>query len=194
MSSTLLTFNPEAYGSGGDRLLFGVTVPSPSRPDVLPELEELNLASHFLEAKSNSELTDLVKHIIHCAGVARRQPLDPPVAAALLPRLSRSGAVVRSALRSANAGTGSARSPEVIFGTELEGLSPEDQEFETARRFVRFAYETASAAAASPGALPDVVAAKAEHLAAHHLAPGLSRAIASPPMDFRARRRARLGR
>ena len=43
-----------------------------------------------------------------------------------------------------------AESAERIFGAELEGLSGEDQEFETARLFVRFALEAARAAARAP--------------------------------------------
>jgi hypothetical protein len=89
---------------------------------------------------------------------------------------------VRGALASGVIGTGSPRSPEAIFGAELEGLSPEDQEFETARQFVRFAEEMARVAVhTAPDAAPGIVTSRAEQLAAHRLAPGLTRAIASPP-------------
>jgi hypothetical protein len=194
MIRALLAFNPEAHGSGGDKLLFGVAVPSPARPFALSALEELNLASQFLEAQPGTGMIALLKYIIHRASTARGQTVDPRIIGSLLQRLTRAAATVRDALRSEAAGTGSPRSPEAIFGTELEGLSPEDQEFETARRFVRFAHEmTRVAAGAATGSAPDIVTSRAERLTAHRLAPGLSRAIASPPMDFRARRRARLG-
>jgi hypothetical protein len=194
MSNPLLTFNPVAYGSGGDRLLFGVTVPTPASRLGLSALEELNLANLFLEAQSPSGMTLLMKHIVRRVGAARGRTFEPGVAGALLRRLIRAAAAVRDALRSGDAGPRSPRSLEAIFGTELEGLSPEDQEFETARRFVRFAHEmTRVAADAPPGSAPEVVTSKAEHSAAHRLAPGLPRAIASPPMNFHARRLARHG-
>ncbi len=193
MSSTLLAFNPEAYGSGGDRLLFGVAVPLPPRPSALSALEELNLASMFLEVKSGSGMSTLLKHIVY-RGSTRGQSVDPGIAGSLLRRLTLAAATVRDSLRPGSAGTGYPRSPEAIFGTELEGLSPEDQEFETARRFVRFAHEMTNVAArAVSGVAPEIIATRAERLTAHRLAPGLSRAIASPPMYFRARHRARIG-
>ncbi len=40
------------------------------------------------------------------------------------------------------------------FGLELEGLSPEDQEFEVAKRFVRFAGEATKKAAQAPRSAP----------------------------------------
>ncbi|WP_183441881.1 hypothetical protein [Pseudoduganella violacea] len=38
-----------------------------------------------------------------------------------------------------------------LFGLELEGLSPEDKEFELALHFTRFALDTARNALAAPG-------------------------------------------
>jgi hypothetical protein len=66
-----------------------------------------------------------------------------------------------------------------VFGLELEGLSPEDQAFELARQFVRFASEAARRAsdARSTGA-PEVAAERAAALAARTLAPGLLPACA----------------
>jgi hypothetical protein len=195
MSTTLLSFNPEAYGSGGDKLLFGVSVPMRPRSPGLSPLEQLNLASLFLEARPGADLTILLKHIVHRIGASRGKPLGPAIAESMLRRLTQTAAMVRGALASGDIGTGSPRSPEAIFGAELEGLSPEDQEFETARQFVRFAEEMARVAVdTAPDAAPGIVTSRAEQLAAHRLAPGLPRAIASPPLDFRARRRARLGR
>jgi hypothetical protein len=60
------------------------------------------------------------------------------------------------------------------FGLEYEGLSGEDREFETARRYVRFAGEAAKkAAVAPPGADPTAVAKTALVESAKTYAPGL---------------------
>ncbi len=60
------------------------------------------------------------------------------------------------------------------FGLELEGLSPEDQEFEVARRYVRTATEAAQRAASAPTTAPPQVAAqRALVAAAQKHAPGL---------------------
>ena len=141
MSRALLAFNPEAYGSGGDRLLFGVAAPTVARPSRLSALEELNLATRFLEAQPGVETVALLRSVIQRSGTSRDRTIDPQVVEPLLNRLARSAAIVRNALRSSEAATGSPVSPEAIFGTELEGLSPEDRELETALRFVRMASE-----------------------------------------------------
>jgi hypothetical protein len=59
------------------------------------------------------------------------------------------------------------------FGLELEGLSPEDREFEAARQFVRFAGEAAQNAALSDSPDPVEGAQAATAAAARRFAPGL---------------------
>jgi hypothetical protein len=181
MSHALLAFRPDAQGSDGDILLFGVSVPRPERSRGLAPLEQLNLASHFLESQSPPAMAALLEYIIRRASAAHGRPIQPRVAASLLPRLIRAAAVVRDALRSSDASK-YPLTPEAIFGTELEGLSPEDQEFESARRFVQFADElTRLAALAPPTASPHLLASHAEREAARRLAPGLARALGPSP-------------
>ena len=61
------------------------------------------------------------------------------------------------------------------LGLELEGLSPEDQEFEVARRVVRLAGDAAVKAAAAPPSAPaGKVVNKAIAAAAKKHAPGLA--------------------
>jgi len=61
-----------------------------------------------------------------------------------------------------------------MLGLELEGLSPQDREFEVARGIVRFAGAAAKQAAqASPGVSPEQAARKAVIGAAQKFAPGL---------------------
>jgi hypothetical protein len=60
------------------------------------------------------------------------------------------------------------------FGLELEGLSPEDQEFEIARQFVRFASEATKNAVMAPEAKNEEAVARAAMVrAAKKYAPGL---------------------
>lgn len=62
------------------------------------------------------------------------------------------------------------------FGLELEGLSPEDQEFEVARRFVRLAGEATREAMEAPKMLPPkTVAKQAIKKASVKHAPGLAK-------------------
>jgi hypothetical protein len=191
MTRALLAFNPEAYGTRGSSLLFGVPVPDRHRLGTLPELEELEQAVQFLETQSAPQIAGVLTRVIRRAG---DPALDPAIARQLLERLVRAGAMVRTALEAPSRAAGTPISPEAIFGTELEGLSPEDQELETARRFVRFAAAAARMAVrAAPGAPPEAIARHAERTAAQRLAPGLADALRAPLSGFRARRRARLG-
>jgi hypothetical protein len=186
MSHALLAFRPEAHGSDGDILLFGVSVPKPMPSRGLSPLEQLNLASHFLESQSAPAMAALLEYIIRRASTAHGQPVQPRIAASLLPRLMRAAALVHDALRSGDASK-YPLSAEGIFGTELEGLSPEDQEFESARRFVQFADElTRIAARGAPTASPPLLALQAEREAARRLAPGLARALGPSPSGARA--------
>ena len=189
MNGALLAFNPEAEGTGGARLLFGVTLAPRTSIRWISPLEELDLASHFLEARAKDRMAVLLAHIIRRAGTIVGRPVSPAIEAALLRKLAQSAAVVHSALRLRDSAAGYPMSAGAIFGAELEGLSAEDREFEAARRFVRFAEEVAGAAArAAPGVNPGATAERAERLAARRLAPGLARAVATLPIGFRARR------
>jgi len=68
-----------------------------------------------------------------------------------------------------------------LFGLELEGLSPEDQEFEVARQFARFAGAAADNLAPLPPALaPEIAARTAVIRAARVHAPGLLRVFSAP--------------
>lgn len=66
-------------------------------------------------------------------------------------------------------------------GLQLEGLSEEDRDLETARAFVRFATSTAQRAAAMPRSLPGTLAAqRAATAAARQHLPGLLRRSGPP--------------
>ncbi|MBJ7309181.1 hypothetical protein H7U20_03080, partial [Rugamonas sp. CCM 8940] len=65
-----------------------------------------------------------------------------------------------------------------VFGIELEGLSPEDKEFEVAQRFVRFACDAARGALGGAGATSEAATQAALWRAARRHAPGLLRCAA----------------
>ena len=65
-----------------------------------------------------------------------------------------------------------------LLGLELQGLSPQDQEFESARQFVRFASSAAQQAALAPPSIaPETAAQAAATAAAHTFAPGIAHEI-----------------
>jgi hypothetical protein len=74
----------------------------------------------------------------------------------------------------AQIGGGLASMAGSALGLELEGLSPEDREYEASKQFVKFAGETVkSALQAAPNADPAAVAKAAAAEAARTHAPGL---------------------
>ena len=85
-------------------------------------------------------------------------------------------AVVKRTASPGGTSSSLATSAGKAMGLELEGLSQEDQEFEVARQFVRFAGEAAkNTAAASQSAPPATAANKGTVAAAKKHAPGLLR-------------------
>jgi len=159
------------------------------------ETEELEQATAFLEVSSEQELDRFIGNLVRSAagavgdfarsktgrqlgGIlkqAARKAL-PVVGQGIGERLGgRTGARVGR-----SAGDIAAR----YFGLELEGLSSEDQEFELARQFVRFARAACSnAARLANTAPPRQVAQRAIIGAARRYAPGLldDRVLAAPP-------------
>jgi hypothetical protein len=68
-----------------------------------------------------------------------------------------------------------------MFGLELEGMSPQDQEYEVARRIVRLAGAATQQAVAAPSTMAPQDAARAAVVeAARRHAPGLLGAAAKP--------------
>lgn len=151
----------------------------------LHEAQEVELASQFLEVSSEQELEQFLGNVFNAVGRAAGQFVRSDTGRAL-------GGILRGAARQAlpviggavgqwvnpdggrALGADIARKAGRLFGLELEGLSPEDQEFEVARRFVRFASAAARCAATSPpSAAPLDVARRAAVSAAQTYAPGL---------------------
>ena len=152
------------------------------------EVEEMELASELLEITSEEELDQflgsLFKKVSRGVGSLIKGPIGRQlggmlkgVAKKVLPM---AGGALGSFIPIPGVGTavgtalGSAASN--VFEMELEGLSQEDQEFEVARQFVKFAGEAAKQAAQTPPNVPPQEAAKSAVVAAaQQYAPGLLR-------------------
>jgi hypothetical protein len=193
MNRRLMDYNPEGEGIEGEVLLFGATPPPPRTAS--GEVNELELATAFLDAGSPCSLGALVNRLMRYASLESGRPINPDVARALAPRLRRAGSIVGGLLRTRKVTRPGGRTrlatsaAERAFGTELEGLSSEDKEFETARYFIRFALGAARAASTVPaGRSPAMVAAIAEKIAARRYAPGLVGTITPAYPGFRLRR------
>lgn len=151
------------------------------------EADEMELAAELLEVVDEDELDQFLGRVIRRVGRGVRRAVRSPVARALGGALR---GVAKKALPGVGAAIGTAIAPGLgtkvggalgsaasnLFEMELEGLSPEDQEFEVARRFVQLAGDAArKAAAAVPTASPQAAARSALVAAARKHAPGLLR-------------------
>lgn len=154
---------------------------------VFDETEEMELAAELLSVSDEAELEQFLGKLIKKAGRAVGRFVRSSTGRSL-------GRILKSAARKvlpvaggavgtlfggpAGAALGSRLAPAAgrLFGLELEGLSPEDQEFEVARRFVRLSGEAAkNAASVAPDADPATAAKAATVAAARRHAPGLLR-------------------
>jgi hypothetical protein len=158
---------------------------------VFDEIEEMELAAALLEVGDDEELEQFLGKLIKKAGRAIGKVVKSPVGKALGGVLKK---VAKTALPMAGAALGNLVVPGAgglvggklasaagkMFGLELEGMSPQDQEFEVARRIVRLTGAAAKQAARAPAAASPVTAAKnAVAKAARVHAPGLSGASAT---------------
>ncbi|MCB1935450.1 MAG: hypothetical protein KDF59_05865 [Nitrosomonas sp.] len=161
---------------------------------VFSEDEEIDLASELLAVTDEAELDQFLGKLIK-KGFKKIRKFAKSSTGRALRRVLRK--VAKKALPIAGRAIGSAFGGPAggmiggklasgagkIFGLELEGLSPEDQEFEVAKRVVRLAGAAAKKAAQLPTQTSPVTAAKvAVKAAAKKHAPGLLRPIVKAPM------------
>lgn len=161
-----------------------------SEAGVFGEAEEMELAAELLSVSDEAELDQFLGNLIKQAGQAIGKAIKSPIGRKLGGFLKGAAKkvlpVAAGALGTVVAGpiggmlvSKAASAAGDAFGLELEGLSPEDQEFEAARHFVRFAGDAARQACKLPGnAEPEAAAKKAVMKAAHRFAPGLLRPAA----------------
>jgi hypothetical protein len=146
-------------------------------------------ASALLDVTNEAELDEFLHNLVADVTRSTGSGVQPGVNTALvdhfrqiaqraLPTLS-AALAPRRALSALPAASGTATVN--VFGLELEGMSPEDRDYETARQFVRFA-RTAIGEATRPGGRPTRVDAAIAR-AARKFAPGLLRSGTLPPPD-----------
>lgn len=164
---------------------------------VFGEADEMELAAELLEVTSEAALERFLGDLVERAGQAIGRVAPTAVRGALASMLKTAAKrtlpiVGRAVGERVGGATGAAVGAQVVdaaaryFGLELEGLSAEDQEYEIARRFVRFAGEAATNAVEAPTAMPPVAAMAR---AARRYAPGLLKQLLDPrPADPGARR------
>jgi hypothetical protein len=151
----------------------------------MTEAEEMELAAELLEITTEEELDQFIGRLFRRIGRGIGRIIRSPVGRALggllrgvakrvLPIAGTAlGGMVGGPVGAAIGGR-LAGAAGRVFGLELEGLSPEDREFEVARRFVRFAGNAAHTAALSPPTIDPTRAARAAVAAsARRFAPGL---------------------
>jgi uncharacterized protein (DUF697 family) len=161
-------------------------------PEVFDEEEEMDLAAELLSVTDDEELEQFLGSLVKKVGRKARKFVKSGTGRALGGLLK---GVAKKALPIIGGAAGTALGGPVggaiggklaatasrLFEMELEGLSPEDQEFEVAKRVVRLAGSAAKKAALAPSNMPPKAAAKAAVIAAaKRYAPGLLREVASP--------------
>ena len=160
---------------------------------IFDEEQELQLAANLLEVVNEGQLDRFLADIIHEAGNVTGRVVAPLHAQAIrdvlansihqiLPTASMDHGVSPQRPVGTELGNGLSSIAGQVLGLELEGLSPEDREFEAVRQFVRFAGETVKKTVeGSSGTDPHGEAQRAAIEAADVYAPGLFPAAPSVP-------------
>lgn len=166
-----------------------------SEQGVFDEAQEMELAAELLGVSDEAELDQFLGGLIQSAGQAIGKAVRSPVgqklggflksaAKKLLPTAAGAAGTLIGGPLGGAIGSKVGEAAGRALGLELEGLSPEDREYEVARRFVRFAGEAARQACRPISGDAHVAARKAAAIAAEKHAPGLLRLPA--PMQSEA--------
>jgi hypothetical protein len=186
MNGKLLEYNPDldAFDNRARAPRWAGTSTGSHGEAAFSDAESMEFAVRLLEVSSEAELESVVGALVRRAlRTAGRQASDQvaatmvhvlkPAAKRILPAICGHANRFAALANVGPIGVDAAAAGR-IFGLELEGLSPEDQEFESARAFVQFAGEAARRAgtAAARGSPPTAAARLAATEAARRYAPG----------------------
>jgi uncharacterized protein (DUF697 family) len=148
--------------------------------DLVGESELMELAVELLEVSDEQELDQFLgnvfKKVKAFAGSAAGKAVGGMLKGVLKKALPIAGGVAGTFFGGpvgASIGSKLGSMAGNLFEMELEGLSPEDREFEAAKQFARFATEAVRNAASSSGNNPVAIARSAVAAAAQRHAPGL---------------------
>jgi hypothetical protein len=180
----------QEFGAGAGEQFFGRQFGEFGEAESpLNEVQEMELATELLEVTNEQELEQFLGNVLRTVGQAAGGFLRSDTGRQLtgilrgaarqaLPVVGQAVGSWVSPSRGGAVGRRLATSAGQILGLELEGLSPQDQEFEAARQFVRFAGTAANHALNLPPNVPAAVAARnAAQAAAQAYAPGLLRLL-----------------
>ena len=194
MNQRLVQYNPELEGVSAFQAgpLAAVAPGRGNNAGVFNEGQLLELAAEVLEGHSPAALNQTLGRLIRLASRGLATGLSPAVALALqcslrdiaqqalpLPGRVQLGGSADPADPAANHAAAPSAAHSVaratrLFGLELEGLSPEDKEFELAKSLVRLVGDAVRhATRLPPMASPLRLAMRAVAQAARHVAPGL---------------------
>lgn len=152
---------------------------------VFDEADELELAAELLEVSDEDELDQFIGNLIKKAASKLKKVVKGPLGKTLGGMIK---GVAKTALPALGAAAGNFLLPGVggaiggklgsaagsMMGLELEGLSPEDQEFEVAKQVVRLGGEAVKQAAQASANMPPQAAAQTAMVkSARKHAPGL---------------------
>ena len=149
------------------------------------EEEEIEMAAELLAVSGEQELDQFLGKLVRRVGKAAGQIIRSPTGKALtgllrqaakkaLPLAGRAVGTYFGGPAGGNIGSQVGNVAGQVFGLEVEGMSPEDQELQVARRFVRLAGDAANQIAQAPPSAPPQQAARAAlAAAARQHAPGL---------------------
>jgi hypothetical protein len=181
MQNPLSEYNPELETFEGEQWEWS----GESEAGVLGESEEMELAAELLEIQSEEELDQflgkLIRRVGRTVGKFVRSPIGKAIGGALKGIVKKALPIAGGALGTfvggpigAKLGSSLASAAGGALGLELEGMSQEDREFESSKRFVRFASEAVKNAVSAPAANPNAAAHAATAAAARRFAPGFA--------------------
>lgn len=153
---------------------------SPFSPGVFSEGQLLERAAELLEAKTAPALAASLGHLVERSARQLGLFASPAQARALQAELGQAAARLLPCAGCPGSHRTLAAAAHAA-GLELEGLSPEDKEFELSKNFVRLAADAVRHTLTSPADRdPHHAARQAMARVAHHHAPGFTASSSSP--------------
>lgn len=202
---TFMEYTPEMTAFESENFEFDAGEWSGESGEVFNETQVMELAAELLEVHSEQELNHFLGSFIGRAASAVGSAIRSPVGQAL-------GGVLKNAAKQAlpivggaigghfGGDTGTKWGERIgagagqLLGLETEGLSHEDESFELAKQYVRFAADTVKNAAKAPAGDPRALVQTAANQAAQRFAPGLVAGAARSPVAGAAPRTSVAGR